>query len=87
MKILYGSLFRTIKRMKRDVENNMKYEKTDIQAYMEKIKSEGKSFVALNLNIGKIKKIREFGKNKFIYFHFHFSLYLYFVLKFMALRF
>ena len=65
MKILYGSLFRTIKRMKRDVENNLKYEKTDVQSYMEKIKAEGKVFVGLNLNLGKIKKIKEFGNQIF----------------------
>lgn len=65
MKILYGSLFRTIKRMKRDVENNMKYEKTDVQSYMEKLKAEGKVFVGLNLNLGKVTKIKEFGKAEF----------------------
>ena len=60
LKILYGSLFRTIKRMKRDIENNIKYEKTDPQAYMEKLKVENKSFIPVTLNLGKIEKLTKF---------------------------
>lgn len=62
LKILYGSLFRTIKRMKRDVENNLKFQKTDPQAYLEKLESEGKIFVPLTLQLGKTKKMKEFGE-------------------------
>lgn len=47
--------------MKRDIENNLKFEKTDPQAYLEKIKSESKVFIPVTLNLGKIEKIKNFG--------------------------
>lgn len=61
LKILYGSLFRTIKKMKRDIENNIKFDKTDPHAYMEKLKVENKSFIPVALNLGKNEKITTFG--------------------------
>jgi hypothetical protein len=49
--------------MKRDIENNIKFEKADPQSYFEKLKIENKTFIPVTLNLGKTEKISKFGIN------------------------
>ena len=55
--------------MKRDIENNIKFEKTDPQSYFEKLKVENRPFVPVTLNLGKSEKIAKFGKIFRFFFH------------------
>ena len=65
VKILYSSLMRSVKKIKREIENTLKLNKTDFDAFREKWKNRDMDLLPLVNEIkpsGK-QKIQEFGKS------------------------
>ena len=64
MKILSDGLNTSIKRLKRDIENNLKYEKSDVEAVFEKFKIEKKTLVynlEKEFKLAGLPKLKDFG--------------------------
>lgn len=62
--LIYGSLTKGLKRFLRDVENNYKFDKTDVECFFEKLKIDNKEIVAPlknDLNLKLYSKMNDFG--------------------------
>lgn len=64
MKVLSKNLNTSLKRLKRDIENELKYDKTDINAFFEKFKLEKTPIIPLlerEFKLANSMKNKEFG--------------------------
>jgi hypothetical protein len=64
LNILSENLSRSVKRLKRDIENNLKNDKTDVEACFEKLKLEKRAFVyplEKEFQLSGVTKSKEFG--------------------------
>lgn len=62
--LIYGNLKKGLRRFKRDVENNYKFDKTDVECFLEKLKLENKEIVLPlknDLNLKLFPRMNDFG--------------------------